>query len=146
MLTDDQRVSPTPLPPIFMDCLGSPGEEEDARINDNTVFTINWQLRNQSRTRFVLWSVKNCHTPWNLCCAAISIYDPLIEHIFWARPYARQMERSTHFPQGNLSLVGRQTNEQRTEAPQEGFSSEVRAKGKMQRRGGWVCLKLEEGW
>lgn len=31
--------------------------------------------------------------------------------------------------QGNLSLVGRQTNEQRTEAPQEGFS-EVRAKGK----------------
>ena len=54
MLTDDQRVSPAPLLPIFMDCLGSPGEEEDAPINDYTVFTINGQLRNQSRTRFVL--------------------------------------------------------------------------------------------
>lgn len=67
--------------------------------------------------------VKNCHTSWNLCCVAISICDTLIEHLFWARPYVRRTERSTAFPQGNLSLVGRQTNEQRTKAPQEGSSS-----------------------
>lgn len=109
-------------PPIFMDSLEP---KEGGRCPNKWLCCFYHQLtiEKSQQNKVCFRKVKNCHTSWNLCCVAISVCDTFIEHLFWARPYVRQTERSTAFPQGNLSLVGRQTNEQRTKAPQEGSSS-----------------------
>lgn len=69
MLTDDQRVSPAPpnprpaAPSIFMDCLGSPGTEEYAPINDYTCFHHQLTTEESEQNKVCFRTVKNCHTP-----------------------------------------------------------------------------------
>lgn len=104
----------------------------------NKLFLLLTDNLNSEKSKLCFRKVKNCGTFCNLSCRAVSICDTLIEHLFWARLYARQMEGLIAFLQGNLNPVGEGRQMNRTITAQRGFLAS--GVGRCNAEEGWLTL------